>query len=183
MEVLQRLQPLDVLFAAVWAGIIGWGLQTGVVRQLGMLVGVYAAAIVSGTLYRPGGQALVTAFGRESLPVFEFIAYLVLFVATLLVIGAIVWQAYPMSRLGRRFGADNVLGGLVAAFWGVLLLIGVLTIVRFYAVVPWHEQEATQQRVQRQIQSSQISVVLQTVGGPLWQAMLPWLPAPVTARI
>src|SRR4051794_10247954 len=43
VDVLQRLQPLDVLFAVLWAAIIGWGLQTGIVRQLGMLIGVYGA--------------------------------------------------------------------------------------------------------------------------------------------
>ena len=41
MELLQRLQPMDILFAIMWAGIVGWGLQTGIVRQIGMLLGVY----------------------------------------------------------------------------------------------------------------------------------------------
>ena len=43
MELLQRLQPIDILFVIVWAGVVGWGLQTGIIRQLGMLVGVYGA--------------------------------------------------------------------------------------------------------------------------------------------
>ncbi len=183
MQVLQRLQPLDILFAVLWAGIIGWGLQTGVLRQLGMLVGVYGAAIVSGSLYRPGSQALATAFGRERLPQLEFIAYLALFVATFVVIGLIIWRAYPMSRMSRRFDLDNGLGATVAAIWGVVLLIALLTILRFYAVIPWREQEATQRSVQRQIQSSQVSLVLQEVVAPLWQAMAPWFPAPVSGRV
>ena len=45
METLQRIQPLDILFVVLWAAIVGWGLQTGLVRQLGMLVGVYGACI------------------------------------------------------------------------------------------------------------------------------------------
>jgi uncharacterized membrane protein required for colicin V production len=51
MDPLQRLQPVDVLFAIVWACIFGWGLRTGVVRQVGMLLGVYAAAVIAGSLY------------------------------------------------------------------------------------------------------------------------------------
>ena len=144
MEVLQRLQPLDILFALMWAGIIGWGLQTGLLRQLGMLVGVYGAAILSGLAVPPGGQALAAAFGNENLPQLEFAAYVALFVVAFVVIGLLIWRAYPMSRLSRRFGTDNVLGGGVATLWGVLFLIALLTILRFYAVVPWHEQEATQ---------------------------------------
>src|SRR5579859_34163 len=183
MDVLQRLQALDILFAVVWAGIIGWGLQTGLLRQLGMLVGVYGAAIVAGSLYHTGGQALATAFGPEILPRLEFTAYVALFVVAFAVIGLVIWRAYPMSRLSRRFGLDNVLGGVVATIWGVLFLIAVVTILRFYAVVPWREQDATQLAVVRQIQLSQVAVVLELVAAPLWQAMVPWFPAQVPARL
>jgi hypothetical protein len=183
MEVFQRLQPLDVLFAIMWAGIIGWGLQTGLLRQIGMLVGAYGAAILSGSLYRTGGQALGAAFGAEILPRLEFAAYVALFAVAFTVIGLLIWRAYPMSRLSRRFGLDNVLGAGVATVWGTLFLIALLTIVRFYAVVPWKEQEATQQSVQRQIQTSQAAVVLELVAAPLWQVMVPWFPTQVAAKL
>jgi uncharacterized membrane protein required for colicin V production len=183
MEVFQRLQPLDILFAVTWAGIIGWGLQTGLLRQIGMLVGVYGAAILSGSLYHAGGQALAAAFGHEILPQLEFAAYVALFVVAFVVIGLLIWRAYPMTRLSRRFGMDNVLGGGVATVWGVLFLIAVLTILRFYAVVPWKEQESTQHSVQSQIQTSEVAVVLQLVAAPLWQAMVPWFPTPVAPKL
>jgi hypothetical protein len=183
MEVLQRLQPLDILFAVMWAGIIGWGLQTGLLRQLGMLVGVYGGAILSGSVYHQGGLALAAAFGRDNLPLLELAAYVGLFVVTFVVIGVLIWRAYPMSRLSRRFGADNVLGGGVATLWGVLFLIMLLTIVRFYAVVPWHEQEATQLSVKGQIQTSQVALVLELVASPVWQVMVPWFPTQVTAQL
>ncbi len=183
MELLQRVQPLDVLFAVLWAGIIGWGLQTGLLRQVGMLIGVYGAAMLSGAVYRSGGQALAAAFGRDSLPQLEFIAYVSLFVVAFVAIGLVIWRAYPMSRLGRGFGADNVLGAVVAGIWGLLLLIALLTMLRFYAVVPWHEQEGTQLGVQHQVQASQVAVVLPVVGGPLWQAMVPWFPARVNGQL
>jgi hypothetical protein len=183
MDVLQRLQPLDILFSVLWAAIIGWGLQTGLLRQIGMLVGVYGATIFTGWLYRKGGQALATAFGPEILPQLEFGAYVGLFAVAFLVIGLLIWRAYPMSRLSRRFGMDNVLGGGVATIWGVLLLIALLTILRFYAVVPWRDQETTQLSVRGQIQSSQVALVLELVTAPLWQVMVPWFPTQVPARI
>jgi uncharacterized membrane protein required for colicin V production len=183
METIQRLQPLDILFAVIWAGIIGWGLQTGLLRQLGMLVGVYGAAIVSGSLYRTGGQALAAAFGADILPRLEFAAYVALFFVAFGVIGVLIWRAYPMSRLSRRFGMDNVLGAGVATIWGILLLISLLTILRFYAVVPWKEQEQTQQSVMRQIQTSQVAIVLELVAAPLWQVMVPWFPTQVAAKL
>ena len=119
METLQRLQPLDVLFAILWAGIVGWGLQTGFVRQLGMLVAVYGAALLSGSLYKQAGQALSLAFGREGLAIFEFIGYVFVFFLAFGIVGLIIWRTYPASRIGRHFGTENVFGAAVAGIWGV----------------------------------------------------------------
>jgi uncharacterized membrane protein required for colicin V production len=183
VDTLQRLQALDILFAVMWAGIVGWGLQTGIVRQLGMLVGIYASALLAGTLYRQGGNSLALAFGRENLPQLEFAAYVGLLVIVFAVIGLIIWRAYPASRISRGFGTDNILGAAMGAIWGILLLIAVLTVLRFYAAVPWRGEETTQQSIMRQVQLSQVAPVLQVVASPLWQAMVPWFPAPVDARL
>jgi len=183
MELLQRLQPLDILFAFLWAAIVGWGLSAGLVRQIGMFVGVYGAALLAGSLYRYGGQALTLAFGVESRAQFEFVAYVALFVIAFGVIGTVVWRAYPGSRITRHFGTDNILGAVLGAVWGVLLLIELLTIMRFYAAVPWREQEASQGGVLRQVQLSQVAPVLEVVAAPLWEIMTPWFPAPVNPRL
>ena len=183
MDVLQRLQPIDILFAIVWAGIVGWGLQTGIVRQLGMLVGIYGAALASGTLYRQAGAALALAFGADLRPQLDFIAYVGLLVVIFGVIGLIIWRAYPASRFNRGFGGDNILGAVLGAIWGVLFLIAVLTALRFYAVVPWRGQETSQQSVARQIQLSQVAPVLEIVASPLWQLMAPWFPVPVNRTL
>jgi uncharacterized membrane protein required for colicin V production len=188
MDVLQRLQPLDVLFAIVWACVVGWGLQSGFVRQLGMLVGVYAAAVVAGSLYRPAGNAFAYAFGDAVRPTLELVSYVALFVLVFGLIAVFIWQAYPLSRLRGEFGFDNLLGAAVAAVWGVLLLIGVLTILRFYAVTPLQAQgsqtpQPSQLDIQRQVQLSQIAPVLEVVASPLWEAMTPWFPARVSPRV
>jgi hypothetical protein len=184
MEVLQRLHPLDVVFAILWAVVIGWGLQTGLVRQIGMLVGMYGAAVASGTLYRQVGRALAATFGEESLPQLEFFGYAGILVVAFCAIGVIIWRAYPRTRLGRSFGVDNLGGALMAGVWGVLLLIGLLTSARFFTVVPgWRDQAATQQRVGEQIQLAQMPAVLEVVTAPQWQAMTPWFPALVDPHI
>jgi uncharacterized membrane protein required for colicin V production len=183
VEFLQRLQPLDILFAVLWAAIVGWGLSAGVVRQIGMFVGVYGAALLSGSLYRYGGQALSLAFGTEGRAQLEFGAYVALFIVAFVVIGLVVWRAYPGSRISRHFGTDNILGAVLGAIWGVLLLIAVLTILRYYAAVPWREQETTQAAVLRQVQLSQVAPVLQIVAAPLWEIMTPWFPTQVSPHL
>jgi hypothetical protein len=183
MELLQRLQPLDVLFAIVWAGIVGWGLQTGLLRQLGMLIGVYGAALLAGSVYRQAGSAMALAFGRSSLPVLEFFGYVALFVLAFGIIGVLIWRAYPISKLGRQFGTENVLGAALAAVWGVMLLIVLLTMMRFFAAVPWREQESAQRSVLAQVQTSQVAPVLEVVASPLWNILVPWFPTPVNPRL
>jgi uncharacterized membrane protein required for colicin V production len=183
MELLQRLQPLDILFAIVWAAIVGWGLQTGIIRQLGMLVGVYGAALVAGSAYRQSGAAMAMAFGRDVQPALEWIAYVGIFVLVFALIGMLIWRAYPSSRLGRGFGTENVLGAVLGGVWGVLFLIAVLTILRYYSVVPWSGRETSQQGVAHQVELSQVAPVLELVASPLWQVMTPWFPAQVDRRL
>src|ERR1700730_11029655 len=88
VELLQRLQPLDILFAVLWAGVVGWGLSAGLVRQIGMLVAVYGAFLLAGATYKYGGQAMALAFGNEIRPQLEFVAY-----------GAIFFVAFGLSVL------------------------------------------------------------------------------------
>ena len=183
MEVLQRLQPLDILFAVVWAAIVGWGLQTGIVRQLGMLVGAYAAALVAGSLYKPAGAAMALAFGNDVQPMLEWVGYVVLFVVVFALIGFITWRAYPASRFTRGFGTENVVGAALGAVWGVMFLIVLLTMLSFYAVVPWQGSETSQQGVVHQIQLSEVAPVLEVVGSPLWHAMTPWFPTQVPSTL
>ncbi len=183
MELLQRLQPLDILFAVLWAAIVGWGLSSGVVRQIGMLVAVYGAALAAGSLYKGGGQGMAMAFGPENQPVLEFVAYVALFFVVFIVLAVIVWRSYRGTRLGRKFGGDNVLGAVVGAVWGVLLLIVLLTIMRYYAVVPWRAQEVSQSATLRQVETSQMAPVLQVVTAPLWAIMVPWFPTQVGRQV
>jgi uncharacterized membrane protein required for colicin V production len=183
VEVLQRLQPLDILFVLLWAAIVGWGLQTGIVRQLGMLVGVYVAAIGSGSLYKAAAGFLGLAFGKEGQPQWECISYVVIFVLIFGVIAIFLWRAYPLSRLGRSFGLENVAGGALGALWGGLLLIALLTMLRLYVATPWKGQETSQQSVRGQIQASQVAPVLEVALSPLWQAMTPWFPSAVPTRL
>jgi uncharacterized membrane protein required for colicin V production len=180
---LQRLQPLDILFAVLWAAIVGWGLSTGVVRQAGMLVSVYGGALLAGSLYRSGGQVLSLAFGVENRAHLDFFAYVTLLVVAFSVIALVVWRAYPGSRISRKFGTDNILGAVLGAVWGVLLLIALLTVMRYYVAVSWREQEASQAGVLRQVELSQIAPVLQVVVAPLWDIMVPWFPAPVKPKL
>jgi uncharacterized membrane protein required for colicin V production len=180
VEALQRLQALDFVLVIVWAAIIGWGVKSGLIRQLTMLVATYSAAVAAGQLYKPGGEALAAfGFGREALPQTQLVAYALLFFGVLVLIALIAWRVYPHTGLAGRRGLDAVLGGAVGAVWGTLLLIAVIAILRFYTVTFWPGQEATQLAVAAQIQRAQLTAVLEVLLAPLWQAMALWFPDPI----
>ncbi len=98
-------------------------------------------------------------------------------------IGVVLWRAYPISRMSKGFGMENVLGATIGAVWGALLLIVLLTMLRYFSVVPWREQEGSQRNVVGQIHSSHVAPVLQVVASPLWQVMVPWFPDRVSPRL
>src|SRR5207253_9837816 len=98
--------------------------------------------------------------GSQGQPRLAFVAYVAIFVVLFTLIGVIMWRSYPASRVSRGFGTDDMLGAALGAIWGVLLLIELLTILRFYAAVPWKGQETTQLGVLRQIQLSRVAPTL-----------------------
>ena len=107
--------------------------------------------------------------------------------ATLIVAFGLLVQGYSVWKLR---GALNwrklwpfIAGAALGAIWGVLLLIALLTILRYYAVVSWRGQETAQQGVSHEIQLSQVAPVLQIVAAPLWQVMVPWFPAQVSPHL
>jgi hypothetical protein len=179
VEFLQRLQPLDLLFALALVAIVGWGLQTGFVRQIGVVIGIYVAFLLAGSLYQPIGGSLTPVVGQQQAPLMEFLAYVAIMVGALVTICWLIWQAFPPHGPGADFGLSNVLGAAIAAAWGLLFLIALLTVLRYYAVVPWRDQELTQSTVRRQLQQSQAPPMLERVATPWWQIMSPWFPAAV----
>ena len=186
MDLLQRLQPLDFSLVILWAALVAWGASSGVVRQLILTIGVYAAAVLAGSLYQPAAAAASAGLGRNTLPQLELGAYVGLFFLMLVLIWIAARTAYPHTHLSGRRGTarlDRLLGALLGAVWGAMLLIALVTMLRLYVATPWPGQEETQRTVGTQLQLAQLPPVLELVLAPLWQIMTPWFPAQVTARL
>jgi hypothetical protein len=60
-----------------------------------------------------------------------------------------------------------------------MLLIALVTMLRFYAVSPWAGQEQAQFEVTASLGRSQLLPVLAVALGPLWQGLAIWFPDPV----
>jgi uncharacterized membrane protein required for colicin V production len=184
MEFLARLQPIDEFLGLIWLLIVGWGLLTGVIRQVGMLVAVVGGTLIASTLYHQTARMLTQGLGSGQQALLPLQTYTLLFAAGTAVLGFAVWHAVPLSRLQSGFGIDNLIGALLGALWAVVLLIVVLTLARYFTAVPWQDQELRQQVLLRQIENSRVLVALQSAGvRPVWQLLTPWLPAEVHTSI
>lgn len=180
MEVIQRLQALDYVLVIVWAVIIAWGVSTGVIRQAIVAVALYVGAITAGQAYQFLGGLLALASGPESMPRAQLVAYVLLLFAVMTLVALVASRLYPSTRLARRQSRlDAILGGVVAGFWGILLLISIVTILAFFTVIQWPAQESTQTAVNGQVQRSQVALLLRGPLSPVWSLMEPWLPEPL----
>ena len=180
MEALQRLQPLDFLLVVLWAGIIAWGVRTGLIRQFAVLLGTYVGAIVAGQGYQPFGY-LLTAFGPGlgMLQATQWIAYTVLFFLVLAAITLGSYIIYRHTQLAGESRVDTIGGGVLAAFWGLLLLMEMDAILSLFALVFWPDLQDLQLQVRLQVARSQMIALLEHLLPPLWALMSPWLPEAV----
>lgn len=173
------VEGLDVVLIVLWALAIGWGWVSGTIRQIGMLVGVYlaagAASIASGPLgsYLEGADPIVQNTGNDVL------AWAFVFFLVFVVFAIVLFRVYPSVGLGN-LGLDRIGGVVVAAIWGIMFVIAVLTILRYYAVVVWPGQLAQQQSMTVQVRQSVVAHVLANNLQPFWLVMSPGFPPGVS---
>lgn len=179
MEAFQRLQALDFLLVIIWALVIAWGVASGVIRQLIMLVAVYFGAIAAGQGYAIAGVLLSRITGPETVVQMQLLSYLLLFVATVTLLWFISWRVYPHTALVGQRRLDAIAGGVTAAIWGLMLLIWIVGLLLYFTALFWPAQEPMQVTVQGEIVRSQLVQFLRGVLEPLWNLMQPWFPLPV----
>jgi hypothetical protein len=166
--------------ALVWAVAVVWGWASGTIRQVGILVGVYVAAGIASVFYGflgrmlAAGNPFVSGEGNNVLAW----GFIFLFVLAIVVVG--LFRTYPKTGLGRNRLPDHFGGGVVAAVWGIMLLITILTLLRYYTVVVWPGQRDQQQAMAAEIKQSSAAHVLADGTPQLWLLMSPWFPPGVT---
>jgi hypothetical protein len=178
VEAIQRLQALDFALVIVWALVIAVGVRAGIINALVLVLALYVGAIAASQAYKfIGGLISMTTIGsRDEMHV---VAYGVLFFSVAIALVLSVRLFYPHTLLANYRRQDAVLGGVFAGIAGLLLLIGIVTILRFYVVTFWPSQQFTQLTVEGQLQRSQVAIVLRGPLTPLWWAMQFWFPDPL----
>ncbi|MBI2756436.1 MAG: CvpA family protein [Chloroflexi bacterium] len=180
MDAVLRLQPLDYVLALLWAGTVGIGVRTGVVRQVIFVVALYLAAIAASQLYKPAGIGLSNfGFGRGAIPMAQWFSYVFVFLAIFGAVTILSKRMYPHTALAGRRRTDALLGGIAGALAGLLLVIQIVTVIRFYGATPNVDNEGGRLSAAQQVQRSQLVPVLQFGSAPLWGLLAPWFPDPL----
>lgn len=176
MEALQRLQALDFVLVIIWSLLVGWGVKSGLVRQGIFAIAVYVGAIAAGQAYKAGGQMLAMVTGKDTQPEAQLAAYIVLFVLVPALLMFVIWRVYPHTRLREKGLLDPVGGGILGAIAGLMVVIGIITMLRLFTATYWPDRESTKLTVSGELGRSQMVPVMNVAFAPLWNAMQVWFP-------
>lgn len=179
MSTLSSLQPLDYLLLLLWVLPVGWGLLSGAIRQAGVLVAVIIGMIAARGFYQPLGGAITLIVGENQRPAAEFGSYVFLFLLGAIGLGAVIWRTYPSTRLSVGLVVDRLLGAIVAAIWGILLVVMVLVVLRFFTVTFWPSMQPTQQQVGEELTSAHALPTVRARLGPMLHVVSPAFPTAV----
>jgi uncharacterized membrane protein required for colicin V production len=157
------MPPLDVLMLFLWIGFVLVGSLTGSVRQLLLLVAIFAAAVLAGTLYAYAARALLYIFvSTMTLEAAEGFLLLVLFFVFLAVIYILIsstWkETRPVSKRAHLY--DALLGGLLGVACGLMFVVVLYATLAFATMNPWPSGDATRITLQDQVNRSVVQVVL-----------------------
>jgi uncharacterized membrane protein required for colicin V production len=172
MDALQQLQPFDYFVAILFAAIFGWGLQSGAIRQIAVVLGAYLGLIAAASLYKGLGGFLGSVFGREGIQASEWQAYVLIYFAVLVLVVMLSYRFYPNTRVGVAPKVDAAIGGLLGALGALLLAISLSGMLSYYAAIVWNGHELSQNSMREQMQKSLMNHVARTT--PVWSISSIW---------
>lgn len=124
---MDSLTPVDLLLALLLAGAFVLGYYEGAGRALLAILAWVFSFILAATLRAPLGDRLATYWTSFSVDYTLMLAFLIAYVAALVVCGVIiVGLTKRQALLPDSAVLDPLLGGLVALVAGVLILAGLI---------------------------------------------------------
>lgn len=179
MEAFQRLQAIDFVLVILWALIIGWGVKTGLIRQVMFVVSVYLGGIAAGQGYEFLGGLFSMISGKDTLPQAQLIAYVVLLTMVPALLMLITWRIYPVSGLVDSPRFDAIAGGVLGAVGGAFVAIGIVAALSLFTTTFWPTQQMARLTVGGELERAQVVPALRVAFSPLWDAMAIWFPKPI----
>lgn len=127
------LHTLDLVILVVLAFGLVRGFTTGVIRQIASLIGLVAAFLVGVRFMQPGGEMLTTSLGLSE-GVSPLLAFVLLFAAVQLILLGVVRFVEGVIGFLQLSAVNRVVGGLIGAGKGALLLSLVFLALNFFGL-------------------------------------------------
>jgi uncharacterized membrane protein required for colicin V production len=133
----EQIQPFDLVIALVLLAMFIVGYAQGVVRRLLGIAAIMFSLIVGALLRQPLGEYLTHEW-TTIIPSYSYmVAFGAVFVAVAFTLSVGIQLSYRPAPLFPRYPVlDEILGGLLGVFEGILILIAILLILDPYYTLP-----------------------------------------------
>jgi uncharacterized membrane protein required for colicin V production len=133
----EQIQPFDLVIALVLLAMFIVGYAQGVVRRILGIAAILFSLVVGALLRQPLGMYLSNEW-TTIVPSYSYmVAFGAVFVATAVTISIGIQISYRPAPLFPRYPVlDEILGGLLGVFEGILILIAILLILDPYYTLP-----------------------------------------------
>lgn len=181
MEILSRLNTLDLAIVAVlvFGFLSGW--IQGLLRQLMGLAAFYVA-LVLGAQYHRLVAGWLMSLAPGSIPVAaDSLAFLAIFGLTTALFSFVGHHVYANTKLPLLTMMDGVGGGVFGLLTACLQVVIGLTVLKFLLGSNWFEWESTRQAMVAVSRASSVGPIFQASAPALIDLLRPWLPAGMPA--
>jgi membrane protein required for colicin V production len=137
------MNALDLAAIGVIVGSVAWGIWRGFTREVMSLAGWILAFVAANTVAGPLGDMLPASLASPEVRI--LIAFVVVFVLTLIVAAIVGMALSKFLKAAGLSGVDRTLGGLFGLARGIIILLA-FTIVAGLTALPrqpmWKESVA-----------------------------------------
>lgn len=134
---MEQIQPFDLVIALVLLAMFIVGYAQGVVRRILGIAAILFSLVLGAMLRQPLGTYLSNEW-TTIVPSYSYmVAFGAVFVAAAVTISIGIQISYRPAPLFPRYPVlDEILGGLLGVFEGILILIAILLILDPYYTLP-----------------------------------------------
>jgi len=173
------MPPIDVLMILFWLGFVLVGTLSGSIRQLLLLLSLFAAAVIAGTTNSYAGAALhMVAGDTYSQQVSEgymmFFLFLLCSVVFFYVLSSTWKETRPLGRNAHVY--DTVLGGLLGVACGLLFVVAMYASLAFATQNPWPNSDSTRVTLAGQVSQSVLQPAIEEKIPAIYSVLRPFFP-------
>ena len=183
MEILARVNALDLIILALLAAGMLTGWQQGLIRQLLGMAAFYVALVLGAQYHRLIGGWVMAIAPDAAWVAVDTLAFLFIFIVVLLTFTWVGRQVYADTHIPFFSALDGLAGALFGVLAACLQVIIALSLVRFVLSVSWFEWESTRQVILQVFRTSALEPIFTGAAPMLYVLIRPWLPSGLPALL